>query len=431
MRRRACMVGVVVLVALAAVSVSGFWPAGIGLLGELIEWPSAFGGSPEIELYAAPVEDLVNTPQGDGIRFGSVELGNGADTTFSLAVRWEPEPRLWIDANNNEDLGDDGGGLAPDSCQRATYHWYVRVDVSYWVEPLDSAVSEWTEEYILRVVAHRLEKELEFSCTGYCLRKGLVTTDQGIFRIWLGDADSDGRYDDVEDLIVIIDSDGDGKIPADLASPELFYPTDVLLPLGTIQIGDALYDIDTVSPDGRGISLVASEADTEPLVSLEVGNPAPVFELVILDGELVSAEDLFGRPVVLFFAFLDFHTQGTYRCGAIAGSVVSKTTMEAEQRLQDLGALRCEDDLQVYVVAIDDVQPSEERLAELDIPFPVIWDQQLGILFRGIPLVVIDADWTILAREEAYYKYDADGRVTGIDWAPLYAYDVMQLLWGE
>jgi len=415
---------VIVCLGILAVAAAGSPPVGIGLLDRLIEWPSAIGGVPELSLARAPSEDLTDAPSGDGVWFASIELGTGGDAAYGLALRFEPEPRLWIDANNNEDLGDDGGGLRPASCRLGLCVWYPRVRVTYRDE---AGEAEWAEDYILRVMADSGCDEPKAYYGSCCLRTGSVSVDEGLFSIWLGDADSDGRYDDIENLTVIVDNDGDDAIAADLASPEIFYPFDALLPLGTIQIGGTLYEIDAVSPDGRRISLRISDAGLEPLRSLEVGRPAPAFDSVTLDNETVSSDRLLGSPVILHFALLEMNLQGSFSCGGLEGTIVSEMTLRVEQRLADLATLQCEEGVRVYVVAVDG-PPSDERLAELDIPFPVIWDPDLAGLFRGIPLVVIGADGTILARDEAYYLYDADGRFYSMEWDTLRAYDVRRLL---
>jgi len=423
MKTQRRLVLLAVSLALLTAGWSGHASDGIGLFGDVIEWMSGFGSVPTVVLTRVPAEELTNAPQGEDVWFGAVELGTGSDTIYGIAVRREPKPLLWIDANNNEDLSDDGGGVRASSCDLGVCIWYPAVRVDY-----RDGAGERSEDYILRVLIELGCDEPKVHYASHCLRTGLLAAGERIVRLWIGDGDSDGRYDDVEDLTVIVDNDEDGAIDIDWASPEIFYPIDMFFPRGTIQIGDSLYEVEEASADGRRMSVVPSHAGLEPLCSLEVGSPAPAFETHTLDGKVVSSVALRGTAIVLHFAMLEVAFQGAFSCSDLSGTVVSEMTARTEQRLQELALLACEEDVRVFVVAYGEGPPSGERVAELDLPFPVIWDPDLTQLYRGIPLVVIGADGRIVARDEGGFTYDADGHIQSMEWNSLHASEIARLL---
>ena len=131
----------------------------LGLLGETVEMNSLWGGTTRsIDLFETPSEALLAMPEGEDIRYGVIKLGNGADTLISLAIRLGDEPLIWIDANNNEDLFDDGAPTADVRQSTISHTWYREVTVSYWEDGVHS-----TAPYVLRLSALKMFNEWRFN----------------------------------------------------------------------------------------------------------------------------------------------------------------------------------------------------------------------------------------------------------------------------
>jgi len=177
-----------------------------------------FGGQMEtIDLHESPHETLSSAPEGEDIRYGFIKLGNGLNVHISLAVRLGPDPLIWIDANSNEDLLDDGAATPDVAPSQHEQRWYREVAVSYWEDGGHS-----TAPYVLRISALKLTGEWDFTYSCFCARKGLVQIGPSLHTIWLWDLDADGLFNDVADLGIGIDNDGDGELTFDFSAPEWF-----------------------------------------------------------------------------------------------------------------------------------------------------------------------------------------------------------------
>jgi hypothetical protein len=411
----------------------------LGLLGEIAGpsfLPFVSGLQfQKITLYETPHEPLAAAPQGDDIQYGFIKLGNDADSRISLAVRLGPEPLLWIDANNNEDLYDDGA-VAPDALspwRRCV--WNREVVVSYWKDGIHSSAS-----YPLQVMGWWSDGAWEFYYAGCVARKGLVQINAAFHTMWLWDIDSDGLFNDVEDLGVGIDNNGDGELSVDFSSPECFLGEAPFLPAGVIQIGKALYELVDVSPDGRSVVLSASTTDVKPLPILEPGFSAPVFKTQTVRGaQLDLAEDR-SQPLLLLFApmfqlypeRIDYCSSSEWSeyddCFFGFGQPKSTGSQRALDRTRELidAATRSTNELgfRIVLLATDPMllgPDTPTTLDQLDLPMPIVWDETVLELYRTFVYgaLVIDTDGVIVARDTWVYHYDASGRLASADLDPL------------
>ena len=145
-----------------------------GLLGEVVAWPSAMGVARELELSPYPSEDGTLFATRDDARFGCMNLGNGPDTAIAVAFVGGESPRLWVDANNNEDLTDDGTPEWSDSYSDSSFEWKRRLHVSY-----ETGDTDYTAEYEVNVIALRGHDGWDLFYSSHCLRKGLLWTRGG------------------------------------------------------------------------------------------------------------------------------------------------------------------------------------------------------------------------------------------------------------
>ena len=385
------------------------------VLGGLMAWPSAVGQAPEIALSPTPDEEGVRFPATEDTWFGSVTLGNGDDPVFSLAFEDGETPHLWIDANNNESLIDDG---TPDP----TYHHSF--DSYAWIRTLQVSYTwngtSYEAPYILRITAFRRYDEWSIIFGSWCLHEGLLLMKGMPTTIWLGDMDSDGLFDDLEELLVIVDANGDGVPALDYAIIEQFTPQLPFVDAGQFQLDGVTYAIDQVSPDGRLICTSKAVVQVEPIPNVIVGKPAPAFTVTSLQGEVFSSESLLGRPVILFFT-----------PGEIPDNVSISGDRPSDDRLRDLVEQLEGFDAQILVIATlpESLTSDAVQVDNLDVPL-VAYDDELMLTYRpGIDwLIVIGRDGTVLGTDWVTPVYDADGRLFSSDIGRLHVSNVFDLL---
>ena len=258
------------------------------VLGGLRPWPSAIGAAPEIELSSRPDEDGLRFPATDSTRFGSVTLGNGDDPIISLAFEGTETPQLWIDCNNNESLIDDGAPDATDRYSFDSYSWIRTLQVSYTWNG-----QSYEAPYILRISAIRHGEEWSLFIGSFCLKEGRLLLGQTPTAIWLGDMNTDGLFDDADERLLIIDTNGDGEPALDYSGPEQYPPQAPWAEMGQFQLDGVTYAVKEVSPDRGFLSVSEAEVQAEPLSSVIVGQPAPAFTATSLQGGSL----LIGVPV--------------------------------------------------------------------------------------------------------------------------------------
>jgi hypothetical protein len=422
-----------------------------GLLGETVEISLFFGGTTRsIDLQERPRETLSAAPEGEDILYGVIQLGNGVDTLISLAVRLGDNPLIWIDTNNNEDLFDDGPAT-PDAAQPPNRQtWYREITVSYWEDDVHS-----TAPYALRLSAMRSLyewdiNEWDISYTGVCARKGLVQIEQTLHTLWLLDSDADGLFNDIAELGIGVDNDGDGEISLDFAAHEWPLPGFGFREPGTVQIGDIFYELIDVSSDGRVILLSESATDYEPLPILQVGYPAPRFTTTSITGEEVALSQYLGQPLVIVFAplfqiypeHIDYCSQSGYNlvpdCFNGMGQPRSAGALQALERTLGLiyayaAEAQRESNLPFILVATDPAVISPDTpttLDQLDLPFPIIWDETLILKYRSLyhSAFVIDAEGVVVARDGWSWYYDSTGRLIHADLNPLSFFEIGTIL---
>lgn len=419
----------------------------IGLLGETVESVGIGGGELHIiSLYDTPREDLIYAPIGEDIQYGTIKLGNGADTLISIAVRLGPEPLLWVDANNNEDLYDDGASTPDAVWSQHSRAWYREITVSYWEDG-----AHYTSPYVLRIQVTKFGNDWDLLYSGFCVRKGLIRIGPTLHTIWLSDLDSDGLFNDFENLAVGIDSDGDGEPCLDFSSPEWFFQESPFLEPGIVQIDNMFYELIDVSSDGRLIELASSDVDLEPLPILQVGHPAPLLTVNTVTGEKIDLSKYMGQPILLLFApmfqlyleHIDYCSQpewsGYSDCFFGFGQPRTRSGWLAIERTQEFieEAIQWPDDLgfKILLIATDLSLLSPDTptsLDQLDLPFSIIWDETFSMQYRTAlyGAFVIDHEGSIVARDGWSYRYDATGRLLQADLDPLSSYEISGILSG-
>jgi len=410
---RASLLGSVAALGISAACVA----VNVALLGEIVIWPSAIGAARDVELTQVPVEAGTRFAASQEVVFGNLQLGNGTDTIIALAFEGGASPKLWLDQDNDEDLINDTSPEWTDNPSHDVYAWIRSVEVSYLTEDGD----EHTAEYIVYVAAYRRKDGWDVVYTSYCLRKGLLWTEDGTVAVWLGDMDTDGVYDDLTELTVIVDADGDSAPSIDYSIPEIFYPA---FPFedGRIQVLGSTYTIESVTPDGRRMAVARAEKQERPLPHITIGSASPEFETVALDGQSISTTSLLGKHAVLLFAPISNQT-GCSSCSSSQDRIA---------RICELAESLKSEPVTVVVVSTTLEAPELDRVDCSGVPVALVWDRELLRVFRPRLdwLIVLGPDGTILGKDSVRPVYDAAGNVAGGANQPLSTFDILTLIFG-
>jgi len=205
------------------------WPLG------MTAW-SRPGGGPRLRAEAP--RQMRNVPSGTDatrywsqLRFGSPEKPN----RFVLLVDdTRPEPvRIYLDANQNGDLGDDSGPL--DNRGTGAFARTLDLRLSYPGLPDPQAYRIWF------FINDRGWKTHTCAFYSQCHRRGTLAVGGRTLTLVLFDNPADGDYSN--DLLVV-DLNGSGKVDAD----EEFEPGEV--------IGDTQLKLKSISPAGDRVVLM-------------------------------------------------------------------------------------------------------------------------------------------------------------------------------
>ena len=319
----------------------------VGLLGEMVSWslPSVAYFMQPIPLRSSPPEDLGGVPVGaPGVAsysYSLIPVGTGADPGITIAVCQDPVLRIWVDEGNDETLANDrertdGVEIHPD-----TFRWTFTVQVEY--APGEGVRSP----YHVSLLAHRdsVSGVYEFFYSGFCYRLGLLDLGSSVVPIAINSLDSTGRYDDISQLVVAVDTDENGELDLIPGSHEVFAPGE------PIQVGTALYAIESISVDGRRVAVrEAGQASPRPIIA--VGEPAPDFELVTLAGARVTLSEFRGKPVVLLLSQLPAYSD----CSTCSGGASTAWTTLT----QFLDLARSFRETVAFVVVLTDSAPEQE-----------------------------------------------------------------------
>ena len=219
----------------------------------------------------------------------------------------------------------------------------------------------------------------------YCrdsYRAGVIQLGDVTYLLALFDENTDARYDDFADGLLIIDSDGDGRLLMTSDSHEVFSLAE------PFNLKGIVYEVAAVAEDGSWIEIVESDAYVEPRYPLFDGYPAPVFEGADVLGELLSSESLRGEIIVL-----DFWASWCSPCIYELPTLESIVTKYAAQGVRVIG------------INLDRSESAfRSALETYEISYDQIYDSDrgpIGDLYRieGIPMTyIIDREGVIAAR---------------------------------
>jgi len=350
-----------------------------------------------------PAEALTAEPTYAGTPwYGTFTFGEGEDNVFVYALD-EPEggeARFFLDANNNEDLTDDGDGLWERYSER-TNMTHFTVSVPYLIGgdlveiPLSFFFYRFNGEDPTQrgvLYARNFARVGEVNLAGTSYRIGIVENDNdGLFNTTHAEADTmDPRL-----VSLTIDINGDGELETSSSSAEHFR-------LGEpFNIGGESYTVASISPTGDRITFRVSAEKVDPKPYIAAGYPAPDFSQEDCRGNMITlSEYLQDYEVVL----LDFWATWCGPCLAELPNVLDAWEEFADQGLGILGVsldlAPDPDDPQEWHKSAEQVRAFMD---DRGMPWPttydgLYWNNAVSNLYRvsGIPATfLIDSEGMI------------------------------------
>jgi peroxiredoxin len=241
-------------------------------------------------------EKLFEEPELEGKLYGEMELGNGKDQFITVIIgEHEGWPVIYVDANNDEDLTNDGDGNWDGERSGWGYRCTVTVQADYSIDGENVALPYRVYIYGTKDRPGPAGRLKDYTWFGHCRREGTVEFGHDSYRIALYDGNSDGLYSDLENTILAIDVDGDGFFFTIPDSYELWQPGE------PIRLGSTTYQVASVSPGGRKVEFAILKEGVPLHPILLPGYPAPDFMAKDLKGVEISLKELQGNVVLLYF----------------------------------------------------------------------------------------------------------------------------------
>jgi hypothetical protein len=367
-----------------------------GLLGEVVPWPilSADISMHPLPLYDQPLEKRVAlppvAPNSAEYSYGILRLGSGPDPGITVVISQHEEPWIIVDVNNDEDLANDNLVGNRESIDARTYRWQVTVNVEYNEK---GTVSRLPYHILILASFSYATEEYEYWYSCFCHRRGLVDLGGTLYPIAITDLSSTAKYDDLSNIFVAIDTDGDGELDMRPESHEVYRPKEPF----RVQVQDVVYAITSVSEDGRRMTLERI-GNAEPRPIIGPGHTAPDFDATTLDGQDIRLSDFRGKVVVLVFCPI-LKTSSCPMCDTISSPTSSRLS-----DIRDSVSLFGDSAVMITVYAgskpVDFDDMTGPRL-QTEI---ALWDPQIAEIYRrSNGLFIIDQDGVIAGMDETWY----------------------------
>ena len=374
----------------------------VGYLGELIPWPTMSAGMRvvHLELATRPYEEITGQEMWGPVEeeaFGIIPVGTGEDRGISFIFLPGDPPRLIIDTNNDEDLADESGGYRVEKIDPRSFSWYATVLVEYGEGDMTSRVPY---HICLTALYDQSSGTYEYGYSGFCQRRGLIELEGRLYPISITSLLSSAIYSDTSELVVVIDTDGDGELNDLPGSHEVYGPGE------PIRVGETLYAISSVSDDGRRIVVEPiGKAPPRPIIAR--GRAAPDFRSTTVTGEPIALSDFKGKVVVLLF--IPDLSPTSADCTACVSQVVSPPVLRLRsiwQAIEPFGG-------NVRMIVVSESAPTSEELPLTGDNVSYIADPDVVRLYRrSYGAFVIDQEGIIRAMDEPWSKL-VEGRPKG------------------
>lgn len=277
--------------------------------GDFQDCPAAAGHCQAVLLARIEPEEKVTLPRNkprEDLSFlvlkGFRAQGGDPITTAAL-YRTARGESLFVDFNNDEDLGNDGPARwwpKQDSC--VTVEGGAGRSAPFTLCRAGSRAAEWQqrcEEMKSSVTwAHCAEGPYRLKVLD--IVHGTLATGTKGRKVGLCDMDGDGRYRLEGGDRLLIDWNGDGVLEKSLEGDGFAAPLDGPF---RFSVDGATYALQGVDEDGTGVRLerVYPYAPEAAVFKAVEGRPAPDFRFVNMDGDTVKLSDFRGQKVLLHF----------------------------------------------------------------------------------------------------------------------------------
>lgn len=309
--------------------------------------------------------------------YAEIPLGDAPDNRITVVLdEAEGElPRIYIDRNNDKDLTNDGDGRWSSTSGDTLDLSNVVIEVSYKTGKIPYAFQFF-----------RFKKQGEFVFFRRdAWREGELTSGGKTYKLGVFDDNADGRFDDFENGILVIDLNRDGKLVGSRSSAEYHK-------LGEpFNIHGDVWEVALVTPDGLKMVLRPSQAKVAMKLYLDPGCPALPFTGAGLDGRSIDLREVAsGADLVL----LDFWASW---CGPCRTDFPTMSHLHA--RYKNHG-------LRMVGISLDkDREAAQKAVKDAGLDYPHVFDGKGGqnsvvLLYRvwGIPeTYLLDKQLKIIA----------------------------------
>ena len=230
--------------------------------------------------------------------YGKIIIGNSPAKQNIAVVVDEADgqtPRIYIDANNNHNLTDEGspewtksesGGFFKEVVIRATFL-------------IDGKSQELNLPYTAFRYRNEERKQTRVVFQSKFARSGELKIGNNAYKIVAQTYNEQGLFSNPQEITIGIDTNQDGQISKSLLSAEIFWGGN-----GggkPFNIAGETYRLARVSESGEKIILEVSAVKVEPKKSILTNAPAPDFSFQTLDNKTIGLWDLKGKIVLLDF----------------------------------------------------------------------------------------------------------------------------------
>ncbi len=231
-------------------------------------------------------------------KYWKLTVGNCPEAPTTAVVTDEVdggEPLIYVDANNNRDLTDDG---APRWTldQASSYRKDLLIKVTFCQDGGRPTLALPYRFLRMFMVADAKKEKPRYAYKAQYVRTGFMEVKGNSHKIVLQATGQREVFSDPKNLMLGIDRNRDGKVDDSTLSAERFYD-----PTRPFNVAGESYVISRVSPSGDRIAFQISSLKTPPKNYILKGEAAPDFEFATLQGKRMRLSALKGKVVMLDF----------------------------------------------------------------------------------------------------------------------------------
>ncbi len=236
-----------------------------------------------------PCEKMLRLPKFRGTqKWGEILLDAGSDKSFAVVLddAGPGEDLFYVDANNNEDLTDDGEPAKQYTKEATSLGRYWKLTVEH---------GKKASEYQMYVYTYETNKKGFSAYRGMDWWEGNATLAGQEVKFAIVDMNSNGRFDDLEKLALCIDYNADAKYDGEPDSNERWNGNEPFAAAGKGWV------LKSVSEAGDEAVIAEHTEAVAMRPPLGPGSPAPEFTGTDKDGNDVSLAALAGKVVLVQF----------------------------------------------------------------------------------------------------------------------------------